>query len=82
MLENKLSISFCTDNRLISHTTVTNEIQLALDNFDITPKQLKNIIVYGFKRSFSYKRYPEKRDYVRKVINYYEQLERQYGIEK
>ncbi|HKK49505.1 MAG TPA: adenosine deaminase family protein, partial [Alkalispirochaeta sp.] len=49
MLENKLSVSFCTDNRLISHTTVTDEIQLALNNFDITPKQLKNIIVYGFK---------------------------------
>ena len=80
MLENKLSVSFCTDNRLISHTTVTDEIQLALNNFEITPKQLKNIIVYGFKRSFSYKRYPEKRDYVRQVINYYEQLERQYGI--
>ncbi len=80
MLENKLSVSFCTDNRLVSHTTVTNEINLALTHFDITPAQLKNIIIYGFKRSFSYKRYPEKREYVRKVINYYEELEREYGI--
>ena len=81
MLENKLSISFCTDNRLVSHTTVTDEIELAVRNFDITPEQLRNIIVYGFKRSFSYKRYPEKREYVRRVINYYERLEREYGVE-
>lgn len=80
MLDQKLSISFCTDNRLVSHTSVTQEIQLALTGFDITPTQLKNIIVYGFKRSFSYKPYPEKREYVRRVINYYERLEREFGI--
>lgn len=80
MLDNKLSVSFCTDNRLVSHTTVTDEIQLAIDNFDITPKMLKNIIIYGYKRSFSYKPYPEKREYVRRVIDYYERLEHEYGI--
>lgn len=80
MLENNLSISFCTDNRLVSHTTVTEEIHKALTNFDVPPKQLKDIIVYGFKRSFSFRPYPEKRRYVRKVINYYEKLEREYGL--
>ncbi len=80
MLENKLSVTFCTDNRLVSHTTVSNEIELAVNAYDVTPTQLKNIIVYGFKRSFSYKRYPEKRQYVRDVINYYERLEKEYGI--
>ncbi|MCG8481455.1 MAG: adenosine deaminase family protein, partial [Spirochaetales bacterium] len=57
MLDDKLSISFCTDNRLVSHTTVTDEIKLALGSFDISPKVLKNIVIYGFKRSFSYKPY-------------------------
>ncbi|MDA3949468.1 MAG: adenosine deaminase family protein [Spirochaeta sp.] len=80
MLENKLSVSFCTDNRLVSHTTVTDEINLAVNNFRITPAQLRNIVIYGFKRSFSYKRYPEKREYVRKVINYYEKLEREFEL--
>jgi len=80
MLANKLSVSFCTDNRLVSHTTVTKEIELAVNNFAIAPTQLRNIIIYGFKRSFSYKRYPEKREYVRKVINYYEKLEREMGV--
>ena len=80
MLENKLSITLCTDNRLVSHTTVTREILLAIENFAITPKMLKHIIVYGFKRSFSYKPYPEKRQYVRSIIDYYERLERKYGV--
>ncbi|MFW6215630.1 MAG: adenosine deaminase family protein [Alkalispirochaetaceae bacterium] len=80
MLAQNLSVTFCTDNRLVSDTTVTKEIDLALSHFDIAPKQLKNIIIYGFKRSFSYKPYPEKRRYVRQVINYYESLEREFGI--
>ncbi len=77
MLENKLSVTFCTDNRLVSSTTVSQELKLALDNFNISQRQLKDIIVYGFKRSFYYKPYPKKREYVRKVINYYEKLEKE-----
>jgi adenosine deaminase len=80
MLDNKLSITFCTDNRLVSRTSVCNEIETALTNFSITPKQLKNIIIYGFKRSFYYEPYPIKRSYVRNVIDYYEAAEAKYGI--
>lgn len=80
MLKNKLSVSFCTDNRLVSHTTVTDEIRKAIAAFAITPSQLKNIIIYGFKRSFSYMAYPEKRAYVRRVIDFYESLEEEYGL--
>jgi len=80
MLENKLSVSLCTDNRLVSHTSVTKEINLAIGTFPVTPNQLKDITIYGFKRSFSYKPYQEKRRYVRKVINYYEKLEKEFGI--
>lgn len=80
MLDTNMSVSFCTDNRLVSHTSVTDEIRLAVNNFDISPKQLRNIIIYGFKRSFSYKPYQQKREYVRKVINYYEGLEREFGL--
>ncbi len=81
MLEHRLSITLCTDNRLVSHTTVTRELELVLSNFEISPDQLKDIIVYGFKRSFYYHPYPQKRKYVRRVIDYYEALEKTYGIE-
>ena len=80
MLDNRLSVTLCTDNRLVSHTTVTRELELALAAFDIPPDQLKDIIVYGFKRSFCHLPYPEKRKYVRCVIEYYERLEREHGV--
>jgi adenosine deaminase len=80
MLERNMSLTFCTDNRLVSNTTVSDEIRLALDNFRITPKQLKNFIIYGFKRSFHYKPYADKRRYVRQVIDHYESIEQEHGI--
>jgi adenosine deaminase len=80
MLAHKLSVSFCTDNRLVSHTCVTNELTLALENFAIPPGQLKDIIIYGFKRSFYYHPYTEKRRWVRRLIDYYEKIETQFGL--
>ena len=80
MLANKLSLTFCTDNRLVSHTTLTRELTLALENFAIGPDQLKDIIAYGFKRSFYYHPYSMKRKWVRQVIDYYEMLEKRFGV--
>lgn len=74
MIDAKLSTTLCTDNRLVSNTTVSREIQLALDSFDLSLKDLRNIIIYGFKRSFFPGSYLEKRTYVRKIINYYDHI--------
>lgn len=80
MLENRLSVSLCTDNRLVSHTDINKEYLLAVNNFPIAPKELKDIVIYGFKRSFFPRSYTEKRTYVRKVIAMYERLEREAGL--
>jgi adenosine deaminase len=80
MLAANLSVTFCTDNRLVSHTSVTKEILMALDNFEINPRLLKHLIIYGFKRSFFHGDYRSKRDYVRKIIDYYGRIETRYGI--
>jgi adenosine deaminase len=74
MLEAQLSATLCTDNRLISHTTVSREIRLAVDAFGLDLKQLRNTIIYGFKRSFFPGSYREKRAYVRAVIDYYDKV--------
>lgn len=74
MIERNLSTTICTDNRTVSKTTVTKEILLALENFNISASALKNIIIYGFKRSFFPDEYNKKRQYVRSIINYYEEL--------
>lgn len=81
MLAHGLSTTFCTDNRTVSKTTVTKEIMLALENFDLDHKRLKNTLVYGFKRSFFPGSYVQKRAYVRGVIDYTEKVFARHGIE-
>jgi len=75
MQRHKLSTTFCTDNRTVSKTTVSREIKLAVEHFNIRPRELKNHIIYGFKRCFYPGKYTEKRSYVRSIIDYYEKLE-------
>lgn len=74
MLKHKLSVSICTDNRTVSDTTVTGELYKAATTFDLTMKDLKNIIVYGFKRSFFPQEYAVKREYVRRCMEYFEKV--------
>lgn len=80
MSESKLSVTFCTDNRTVSSTTVTDEIFKAVEVFNINRKDLKDIVIYGFKRSFFYGTYLEKRKYVRQIIDYYDKIERQFKL--
>lgn len=80
MLDAKLSLSLCTDNRTVSNTTVSEEIELAVKHFNLTPKELRNIVIYGFKRNFFPEGYINKRTYVRGIIDYYEKMERKHGI--
>ncbi len=72
MLGGRLSATLCTDNRLVSHTTVSREVGLAVDAFGLSDKELRNVLIHGFKRSFYPGSYTEKRAYVRQVIDYYD----------
>ncbi len=80
MKDARLSTTICTDNRTVSKTTVSREIKLAVDAFDLTKQQLRNTIIYGFKRSFYPGTYKEKRAYVRRIIDYYEELQKEYWM--
>jgi adenosine deaminase len=80
MLDGSLSVAFCTDNRLVSRTSVSLEIQKAVDAFNITSKGLGDLLVYGFKRSFFPGPYLEKREYVRKVIDYRDEVLTRHGL--
>jgi adenosine deaminase len=75
MLGKRLSTSFCTDNRTVSNTTVTREIELAIKHLNLSPADLKRNVVYGFKRSFFPGTYLQKRRYVRLIMDYYESIE-------
>lgn len=79
MRKAKLSATFCTDNRTVSQTTVSAEILKAVQAFSITPHELKNFVIYGFKRSFFPGTYLKKREYVHQIIEYYEKIEKQFS---
>ncbi len=74
----RLSTTLCTDNRLMSNTTVTNELSLAVKHLGLDRHDLKSIIIYGFKRSFFPGSYLSKRQYVRQIIDHYDAVERRH----
>ncbi len=80
MKDARLSVTFCTDNRTVSSTTVSDEIYKAVNTFDISHKDLRDIVVYGFKRSFFPGSYLRKRRYVRTILNYYDEIEKKFGL--
>lgn len=51
-LDAGLRITLNTDNRLVSGTTVTNELALAVEHFDLTAEQIVNLVMNGFKSAF------------------------------
>lgn len=81
MMRDKLSVTLCTDNRLVSRTSVTEEIAHACAAFNVTPKELRNLTFHGFKRSFFPGTYRDKRAYVRKIIDYYDAVAAEFGVE-
>jgi adenosine deaminase len=79
MRQARMSVTFCTDNRTVSNTTVSAEVQKAVRAFRLSPRELKDFIVYGFKRSFFPGTYLEKRAYTHRIIEYYERIERRFA---
>lgn len=79
MLANRMSVTICTDNRLVSDTTVSREFQLAVDNFEIPVKHLKDIVAYGFKKSFYHGPYIEKRNWAKKVVQHFDKVAKKHG---
>lgn len=80
MLANRMSVTLCTDNRLVSDTTVTKEYQLALDNFEIPVKHLKDIVAYGFKKSFYPGHYIDKRNWAKNVVQHFDHVAKKHGL--
>ena len=80
MVEDRLSVTLCTDNRLVSQTTVSRELALATEAFKMSSAELRRVILHGFKRSFFPGSYREKRDYVRHVIDFYDSVAAQHGL--
>ena len=78
MIKSGLSVSICTDNRLVSNTSVTKELELLCDNINITKRELRNIVIAGFKGSFFHGPFNDKRIFVRAGIEKYNRFEQVY----
>jgi adenosine deaminase len=74
MVDHGLSVSVSTDNRLVSHTSVTNELLLCTRHLKLSASQFRDLVLAGFKRSFFPGPYAEKRAYVRQAIDLYDRL--------
>jgi adenosine deaminase len=74
MRKRRLSTTLCTDNRLVSNTSVSNEIRRATEAFGLTDREVRDILIYGFKRSFYPGTYLEKRAYVREMIDFADRI--------
>jgi len=74
----RISVSICTDNRTVSRTTVTDELLLAAEHLDFSMKDLRAVILHGFKRASYPGTYLSKRAYVRQVLDYFAEVERRF----
>ncbi|MBI4677034.1 MAG: adenosine deaminase family protein [Elusimicrobia bacterium] len=77
MIERGLSVSLCTDNRLVSTTTVTRELGLAVTHLKLDHRALRKLVVAGFKGSFFPGNFTEKHAFISKVTERYAALERE-----
>ena len=75
MIDHGLSVSLCTDNRLISNTTVSRETELVVEHARLTRAELKRVVIAGFKGSFFHGPFHEKRRFVSAVAARYDALE-------
>lgn len=55
-----------TDNRLMSNTTMTDELALCCDHLDFTLDEIKKLVLNGFKSAFL--RYPERKALIAEAL--------------
>lgn len=72
MLEHGLSVAICTDNTLVSNTSISKELSLVAKTFNLSNKTIKKLIMYGIKRSFYPGSYLEKKKYIDQCSKYYD----------
>lgn len=52
MVEEEVRAALCTDNRLVSGVSVTDEYRLAWESFGLSNREIRKTVLYGFKAAF------------------------------
>lgn len=75
---NHFRVCLCTDNRLMSNTTLTKEMELAVENYGLSLKELEKVSVNAMKSAFVHQ--DEKLSLIYEVIKKQcADLRREYG---
>lgn len=75
---NHFRVFLCTDNRLMSNTSMTKELEIACDNFGLTLKDLEKISINAMKSAFVH--HDEKLSIIYEIIKkQFADLKKEYG---
>ena len=74
MLAHRLAVTIGTDNRLVSHTTLSREIALVAEAFTLDLHAVRNLVLAGFKAAFFPGSYAEKRLYVAQAASQFDRI--------
>jgi adenosine deaminase len=74
MIAHKLSVAICTDNRLVSHTSVTDELLKVVEALDLDVATLRSLVVASFKGAFFPGSYARKRAYVHHAMTLFDSV--------
>ncbi|MCR5761249.1 MAG: adenosine deaminase [Sphaerochaetaceae bacterium] len=75
---NHFRVCLCTDNPLMSNTTMTKEMQIAADNYGLTLKDLERVTVNAMKSAFAH--HEQKLGIIYQVIKkQYADIKQEYG---
>ena len=76
-INEKVRVTLNTDNRLISNTSLSNEYEIAINNFNLNENEIRTIIINGFKSAFL--PHNKRRELIRQVTD---ELEREFNFSR
>ena len=76
-MNEKVRVTLNTDNRLISNTSLSNEYEIAINNFNLNENEIRTFIINGFKSAFL--PHNERRKLIQKVVD---ELESEFNFSK
>ena len=73
-----LRTALCTDNRLITNTTMTDELYLLVEHYNFDVEDLRNITLDGFKSAFM--PFRKKREVTAKALAEFDAIAEEAGV--
>ncbi len=69
MIDYGMAVAVCTDNTLVSHTTLSRELELVATACRLDEAAFKQLVLAGFKGAFYYGSYADKRKFVKRAAD-------------